>query len=187
MHQETDQHWMSTLANNQMLLSYIKSNRGIDMKKRKIVISVIILLVIGIPCLINMSNFYLGSNSMFYRTVLDYPDTVWVCNEPKARITVTIKHVEESWGAKALLEAENEGQKSRFSVETQANRFDLFRLDENGNEISNVINDPNGNVISARAKYRKNIWGEVTSFQITVINDNQTIAGYKTLEFYKQG
>lgn len=154
------------------------------MKKKRIIISVIIVLVvIGIPCLINMSNFYLGSNSMFYRTVSDYPNTKWVCEETKAAINVIYKQSDESWGSQAILELEIDGEINRFEISDRVNLFDLFLLDENGNRKSDNRNDPNGNVIRTHAKYKKNIFGEVTSFQITVIDDEQTIEGYKTLKF----
>ncbi|MBP3361078.1 MAG: hypothetical protein J6N52_09520 [Clostridia bacterium] len=156
------------------------------MKKRCIVIPVIILpIVIGIFCLINMNNFYLGSNGMFYRTVSDYPNTTWVCEEPKAIIEVTCGQFGEVWGTKSILELEIDGEKNRFSISDRVNIFDLFRLDENGNKISDDRNDPNGNVIRTHAKYKKNVFGEVTSFRIEVLNDNQSIAGYKVLNFYK--
>lgn len=155
------------------------------MKKRRIVIPIIIILIIGLPCLLNMSNFYLGSNSMFFRTISDYPNTVWVCKEPDAKITVTMERLKEASGSKSVLELEIDDVKNRFKIHTQADQFVLYRLDEEDNEISDVVNDPNGDVILTRAKYKKNILGVVTSFRITA-SENQTIAGYKTLEFVKE-
>lgn len=155
------------------------------MKKRRIVIPIIIILIIGLPCLLNMSNFYLGSNSMFFRTISDYPNTVWVCKEPDAKITVTMERLKEASGSKSVLELEIDDVKNRFRIHTQADQFVLYRLDEEDNEISDVVNDPNGDVILTRAKYKKNILGVVTSFRITA-SENQTIAGYRTLEFVKE-
>lgn len=156
------------------------------MKKKRIVILAIILLSVGLLCLINMSNFYLGSNSMFYRTISDYPNTTWVSKEPQAIIEVTYEHSGESIGIKAIMEVNIDGKTDRYVIRNRVEIFDLFLLDQHGNQISDNINDTNGNVIRTRAKYRKNLLGEVTSFQITAVNDEPIIGGYKTLKFKKE-
>lgn len=159
------------------------------MKKKHIVISVIFLLFIGILCLINMNNFYLGSNSMFYRTVSDYPNTKWICTEPKAVIEVIGNQYDvhsETCGSDTILTVYTNGVKNEFRVYTMANKIELCRLDVDGNEIDNARYDGNENAILTKVKYRKNILGNVTSFQIKVFYDEQSINGYKTLEFTKE-
>lgn len=159
------------------------------MKKRRIIIPIIMLLVVaGVPCLINMSNFGLGSNIAYFRTVDDYSNTVWICDEPKAMIAVTERKDKDSenWNPVATLSMEEYGKEVCFKIDTVAGIFILNRLDENGNEIDPAGYSGNPNRIVARASYRKNIFGEVTSFKVRARDKKQTIFGYKKLKFKRQ-
>lgn len=91
----------------------------------------------------------------------------------------------ESYGNRIVLSTLPGTPEESFNVYVSGNKLYFFRLDENDKEITNVINDENGNVICGRAKYRKNILGNITSFKI-ILDGNQAIAGQKTVNFRKK-
>lgn len=146
--------------------------------RKKYVIIVSLLILVGLQLFLNTRNFSLGSNTFSFKTVLDYPYTVWTCKKNNATITV--------FDSKAILEIEENKKIKKFAVHILGDHFDLFRIDESNQEIKDIKPEDNINVIFANSKYHKNILGKITSFEITISKDNQSIDGFRTLKFFKR-
>ena len=135
--------------------------------------------------LLIINNFSFGPKGLFYKTLVDCPNTTWVDTDSKFLIEVFYGKTDEPYESKIVLSTLSSSPKEKFNVYVKYDKLYLFRLDENDNEITNVINDENGNVICGQAKYRKNILGNITSFKI-ILDGNQAIAGQKTVNFRKK-
>ncbi len=165
-----------------MVCGYCVSGTAeVDMKK----IHIILLIVFAAICLLIINNFSFGPKGLFYKTLDDCPNTMWVDTDSKFLIEVFYEKTDEPYESKIVLSTLSSSPKEKFNVYVRYDKLYLFKLDENDNEITNVINDENGNVICGRAKYRKNILGNITSFKI-ILDGNQAIAGCKTLKFKKK-
>ena len=150
--------------------------------KKKYVVLIFTFIVIG---LLIINNFSFGPRGLFYKTLDDCPNTTWVDTDSKFLIEVFYGKTDEPYESKIVLSTLSSSPKEKFNVYVKYDKLYLFRLDENDNEITNVINDENGSVMRGQVKYRKNILGNITSFKI-ILDGNQAIAGQKTVNFRKK-
>jgi hypothetical protein len=143
---------------------------------------ILILIIIGY---FNTLNFYMGSNSMFYKTIFDYPGSVWISKEPQLKLEVFKQSDTLNLGTHAIMRYQGTGNKKREFVVTGGVHLDVFDINHIFNENGKMVG--NYTVMVGYAKYKKNIFGKITSFTLLTFNKDELFHNkYKEITFYRK-
>lgn len=160
--------------------------------RKSIIYYLIAIPIVLLVCVyfIRTTNFYLGSNGYYYKDIFDYPESEWVCEEPKIKLRVyNLKQHPQSemeyvgYPHVAIMKMEfSEGEKE-YAMIGERGHVEIYEPIYVAGKIIDKFE-----VFNGHANYRKNFFSaEVTSFTIyDIVQDEIFHHSYEKLRFHRK-
>lgn len=156
--------------------------------KKIVSFSLIIFIMIFAIYKIRTLNIVLGSNTQYYKTIFDYPETEWICENPK--IDLKVYNVEdhpelEYIGFMCPAIVKISGNDNELMMTGYIGNVEIFNPEHMHADKGGIVNAYS--LFSGHVQYKKNIHGEVTSFTISDIRKDELFDfSYKSIKFKRK-